>query len=101
MGCLGTEIAAHLGLNPDLLYRKIKEKYKIGFGEYLQQKKASGRTILREAQFEKAIKGDTAMLIFLGKQRLGQSEKSEIKSQNTHHIPQFTWDEGTEAEKDG
>lgn len=74
--CEGTEIAAYLGIVPDTLYKRCKETHKLGFSEYLRQKKAKGNSLLKAKQFEKAMSGDKGMLIWLGKQRLGQSEKT-------------------------
>ncbi|NCX93640.1 MAG: hypothetical protein EBX40_03075, partial [Gammaproteobacteria bacterium] len=41
--------------------------------------KSKGDNLLRVAQFKKAMSGDTSALIWLGKNRLGQSDKQEIK----------------------
>ena len=50
------------------------------FGRFIIQKRAEGRAQLRKAQAEKAIEGkDSAMLIFLGKNVLGQADKIETK----------------------
>lgn len=75
--CEGTEIAAYLGLNPLTLYKRCEQDNKISFSKYLQEKKASGNSILKETQFKIAKKGDRVMLIWLGKQRLGQSDKTD------------------------
>ena len=37
------------------------------------------KTSLRRAQFELAMKGNPTMLIWLGKQYLGQNERTEVK----------------------
>lgn len=77
-GCLGTEVAAVVGIHYNTFYNKVVEKYNIGFSEYSAQKKAKGEAALREVQYDKALgiskKGDNSMLIWLGKQRLGQRE---------------------------
>jgi len=82
-GCLGTEIASALGINPETFYDKVQNEFGIGFSEYSAKKKARGEAYIREAQYRKAIgkskKGDNTMLIWLGKQRLNQKETaSEI-----------------------
>ena len=48
--------------------------------------KQKGNRLLFEKQFELAKKGDRAMLIWLGKQRLDQSDKKEIKQENTGQL---------------
>ena len=75
--CEGTEIAAYLGINPNTLYFRCKEDHKVSFSEYLQEKKARGNSLLKVKQFDTAMSGDKTMMIWLGKQRLGKSEKSQ------------------------
>lgn len=73
-GCLGTEIASAIGCCPATLYeRTLLEKGMI-FSQYSREKKEKGDTLLRQAQFAKAIKGDNTMLIWLGKLRLAQRD---------------------------
>jgi len=88
--CEGTEIAAVLGLVPNTLYRRCEEDHKISFSKYLQEKKASGNSMLKEKQFEKALSGDSGMLVWLGKNRLNQSDKKqqiiEIADRGTFNI---------------
>lgn len=59
----------------EVLVRAIKRKYRLTFKEYYAQKSVAGVASLRRKQFELAQAGDRTMLIWLGKQRLGQSEK--------------------------
>ena len=76
--CEGTEIAAYLGMCPDTLYDRCKLEHKTNFSEYLQQKKAKGNSLLKKTQFDAAtVDKDRGMLIWLGKQRLGQKDKNE------------------------
>jgi len=78
-GCKGTEVAAVLGISRDTLYRACQREHKVDFADYKALKRASGDRLLRVKQFEIAMTGDKTMLVWLGKQRLGQSEKNEIK----------------------
>jgi IS30 family transposase len=73
-GCSGVEIAASLGIHPQTLYDRCEKEKDTEFSVYSQQKKQSGDTLLRNAQFEKALDKDNMMLIWLGKQRLDQRE---------------------------
>lgn len=81
VGCSGREIAASIGLNPATIYDRCEKDHGITFTEYSQQKYAKGESILRAHQFAKAIgkttEGDNTLLIWLGKNRLGQKEKPE------------------------
>lgn len=84
-GCEGTEVAAALGLkNPETLYKRCQKDHKMGFSEYKALKRASGDRLLKVKQFEIAMTGDKTMLIWLGKQRLGQTDRTEVTE---HHQP--------------
>lgn len=73
-GCCGREIAARFGVHPNTLYNRVKREKKCDFSEYLASKKADGEATLKEKQYDKAINGDTTLLIWLGKCRLQQTE---------------------------
>jgi hypothetical protein len=81
-GCQGTEIAPHFDIHPDTLYQRVAREKGMSFSDYSAQKKCQGESILRDVQFKKAIgareKGDNSLLIWLGKNRLGQKETNEI-----------------------
>jgi hypothetical protein len=88
-GCTGTEVAARLGMHPDSLYNTCKRDNKTDFSAYSQSKRASGDALLRAKQFETAMglrkpNGDivkepnTTMLVWLGKNRLDQSDKTQL-----------------------
>lgn len=75
--CTEAEIANVMGCSVDTLERRIKEYFGITFAEYFDQKAAKGRASLRRKQFAAALRGNTTMLIWLGKQVLGQRDKVE------------------------
>jgi hypothetical protein len=75
IACTGEEIADFIGIDYDTLVTAIKRKFKKTFSEYFAQKSVKGTASLRRRQFEAAMAGDRTMMIWLGKQRLGQSEK--------------------------
>ena len=74
-GCLGTEIAGYLGISDTSLYRHTEAYKGMSFSEYRQHKVSKGDSILRNKQYQKAIKGDNTMLLWLGKNRLKQRDK--------------------------
>lgn len=73
--CNGTEIAAQFGMHPDTFYKRVEKEYNMGFSEYFQQKKATGKSNLKFAQYKKALGGNTSIQIWLGKNWLGQREE--------------------------
>ena len=52
------------------------------FSQAIREGRKKGTMSLKRAQFKKAVDdGSTPMLIWLGKQYLGQTEKSEVKQE--------------------
>lgn len=75
-----TQAAAALRVNRETLYRRCLEEKNMALPTYYQQKFEEGNTILYNAQYEKAVEDrNPTMLIWLGKQRLGQKENLEDK----------------------
>lgn len=77
-GCSGTEIAAKLGFCSRTLYDHCIGEKKMTFSEYAATKRAKGDGQLKVKQYAEAMKGDRGMLIWLGKQRLGQKENHDV-----------------------
>lgn len=69
--------AEQLGMSADSLDRRIKEKYGHGFAEFKKKAQEPMRINLMKKQYDVAMTGNTAMLIWLGKQYLGQSDKND------------------------
>lgn len=69
------EMAHFLGCSVDTL--------ELNFSELIHKEKSKGKMSLRDAQFKAAMGGNIAMLIWLGKVILGQTEKIEHKVENT------------------
>ena len=85
--CTGEECSAILGMDYDTLNNRLKKDGNGGFSEYFKLKGANGKMSLRRKQFEQASSGNSTMLIWLGKQWLGQAEKSEnITKDVTHEV---------------
>jgi hypothetical protein len=78
--CTQDEIAAFVGMSVDTLairYRS-ERKEKPSLGEWMEFLRGKGRASLRRKQYQAAINGDSErMLIWLGKQWLGQADKRE------------------------
>lgn len=88
-GCSGAEIAGYLGLNKATVYDRCEKDNGISFSKYSQQKKAKGDSMLRARQYQEAMDGDKSLLIWLGKNRLGQTDKQEMNATIKTEQPLF------------
>mgnify|MGYP003653313547 CR=1 FL=1 len=78
--CTGEEISAIFGIDYDTLDNRLKADGHGGFSDYKQKKSAGGKMSLRRRQFKAAVEdGSVPMMIWMGKQLLGQSDKQETK----------------------
>lgn len=84
--CTKREIANVLDISEDTIERAVKREFNINYAEYYDQKASKGRMSLRRKQYEVAQGGNVTMLIWLGKQYLGQSDKQDIKGDITSTI---------------
>ncbi len=93
--CTGAEIASFLGMHYDTLQYKVRQDHGIHFSEYIEQKRAGGKASLRRKQWLKGVdEGNVTMLIWLGKQYLGQSDMNTLKGQvesNIQHRVQYEY----------
>jgi len=82
--CSLEEIAGWFDCSIDTIEARIKETHGMTFPEYFAQKRSSGKISLRRKQYETAMAGNPTMLIWLGKQYLGQTDKvvQEVKEVN-------------------
>lgn len=69
------EIAGWFECSVDTIERWVKRTYQKSFAETYAEKCSRGKVSLRRKQFEVAMSGSVPMLIFLGKQQLGQSDQ--------------------------
>lgn len=80
--CTGEEQAAVLGVDYDTLNAACKREQGVGFSDYFKQKASHGRMSLRRKQYTAAMDGNTTMLVWLGKNWLGQSDQPETEAQD-------------------
>ncbi len=76
-GCTGIEVASYFGVCADTLYLRCVKDKGLTFSHYAAQKRAKGDALIKSKQMSFAINGDcgnSAMLIWLGKNRLGQRD---------------------------
>ena len=70
--CPTSEIAAVVGCAVNTLKRR--------FGRHLPLWREAGKNVIRSKQWEAMEKGNTTMLIWLGKQYLGQADQAKIET---------------------
>jgi AraC-like DNA-binding protein len=70
--CTYDEIASVVGCSTDTLKRR--------FADLIEKGREEGKASLRRMQFKRALEGNTTMLIWLGKQHLGQSDQQRIEA---------------------
>lgn len=75
--CTGEEQAAILGISYDTLNRRCHSEHGLSFAEYFKQKSSGGKMSLRRKQYTTAMDGNTTMLVWLGKNWLGQSDAKD------------------------
>jgi hypothetical protein len=77
--CTQEEIAGWFECSIDTIQERIKERYDMTFPQYFAMKRQGGKVSLRRKQFETAMKGNPHLLIWLGKQYLGQVDRLDQK----------------------
>lgn len=84
--CTQREIAAWFDCSVDTIERRVEEEFGIKFAEYYAEKKEKGLISLRRLQYQAAEKANTVMLIWLGKQYLGQKDRQETEMKTSTPI---------------
>ena len=74
-------LASELNMSVDTLTKRIRERFDCTFTEYRERiKEKTIRKNIKAKQFEVAMEGNTPMLIWLGKNECGQSDKQDIQT---------------------
>lgn len=84
MGCTDAEVAAALQYTISELADEVARQHKATLREYRETIAASGRAQLRKMQWDQAMRGNTGMLVWLGKQLLGQRDHKNIEANAEH-----------------
>ena len=80
--CTAQEICDVLGMSEDTLGRRIAEREiedVKNFADLYKKHQGEGKASLRRAQWKAAQNGNPSMLIWLGKQMLGQKDLSKTE----------------------
>jgi hypothetical protein len=75
--CTLVEIAGWFDCSEDTIERRVKETHGVTFAEHYAKKSSRGKIAIRRKQMQVAQSGNPVMLIWLGKQYLGQKDKSD------------------------
>lgn len=84
--CTLAEIADFFKCSEDTIERAVKREKKMLFADYFKKASSVGKRSIRRTQYEVAKKGNVPMLIWLGKQWLGQKDKTEISGDDDKPI---------------
>ena len=102
IACTGEEISSYIGVDYDTLQRRCVKEYKCEFAEYIKNGiNKSFKISLRRAQWRSALgqydndgncieKPNISMQIWLGKQILNQSDKSNLDFTDNTPVIQVT-----------
>lgn len=81
--CTLEEVCCFFECDEKTLNKWCKEKYGKTFSQVFNEKRGTGRVSLRRSQFQTALKGNASMLIWLGKQYLGQTDNPAASQEQT------------------
>lgn len=76
-GCSGYEIAAMIGVHHETIYNRVEKEFGMKYTEYSDKKRPKGDASIKVVQYQKALKGDNSMLVWLGKNRLKQKDREK------------------------
>ena len=79
-GATQLRICKTLYLDEDTLRARVKEKYGKDWSAFSAALRSEGEMLIEATQYQKALKGNISLLIWLGKVRLGQREPEEIQA---------------------
>lgn len=82
MGATLEELASWFDCDIANIWRAVKREKGMPFAKYYAQKEGKGKISLRRKQMQVALSGDRVMLIWLGKQRLGQKDTPQVMAGN-------------------
>jgi len=80
-GSSGVQTAAFIGITDETLYNRCRKEHGVDFSIYLLKQKQKGNSLLLGKQYQVAMGGNVTMLIWLGKQRIGQTDHPTDKQE--------------------
>lgn len=82
-------VARAIGHDEKTLSRIIKDKHGVDFSEFIHKRFEEGNFKLLSKQWDKAMEGNISMLIWLGKNRLGQRDMPELDDKAMQQVEDF------------
>jgi hypothetical protein len=80
IACTGSEIASVLGICYDTLKTAVERDTGLTFSEWYKKHSEMGQASLRRVQYKAAVEDKSVpMMIWLGKQLLGQTDKRDVE----------------------
>ncbi len=76
--CTAEECALVLSVDADTINARLKDAGEKTFSEFYKRYAEQGVVSLRRAQWKSALDGNPTMLIWMGKQILGQTDKTAV-----------------------
>jgi hypothetical protein len=76
--CTQEEICGIYGVTDKTLNEALRRRGEPGFSEFYKKHQDEGRASLRRAQWKAAQDGNPTMLVWLGKQMLGQRDRKDL-----------------------
>ena len=101
------EIAGWFNCSTDTIERRVAEHYldEEGngrtFADVFSSLRGKGKIALRRKQFQRGLAGSDKMLVHLGKQYLGQSDKAEVEHEIKGPLVIIRSDKGKEDSDEG
>ena len=96
VNCTMEEIAAGLQIGRRTLFEHVERHPELK--ELMEEGRSSGRASLRRAQFKAALDGQPTMLVWLGKQLLGQTDRQEHTGADggpIDNVVTYRWGDGS------
>ena len=88
--CTAEECANVMGVSVDTIDRRLKQAGYAGFADFYKKRGDKGKTSLRRAQWKAATEDyNPTMLVWLGKQILGQRDRHEVDLNVTSDIAEM------------
>lgn len=80
IGCTAEEISTVLKCSPDTITRRLQEAGWAGFADFRNHHLTPVKMSVRRKQIALALKGNTTMLVWVGKTLCDQSETTNVKA---------------------